>query len=352
MVWQYWLVLGSTFILSVLINGQLISWAKRRQIFMPAIRPRDAHTTPTPRVGGIAIVAAFLVTIGVIVLFQPAILHFTNRAVLGVDRNLFGLLLAVIFLGIVNAYDDYQGLSWPVKLAAQLVAAVIITAFGISISGLSNPVGGQISLGHWSAVIVVIWLVVVSNVINWLDSIDGVAGGVSAIALLVLFFLSITTLVNQPANAALALIGLGATLGFLVFNLRGQTFLGDTGTIFLGFLIGVLAIISGGKVATVFLVLAVPFLDAVVVFFARLLAHQSPFLPDRRHLIHRLIDRGYSRRAILLFYYAVSLVFGLIALSTQTLGKLWAIIAALILMTVIVLATARFKPTINKDERA
>jgi len=352
MPWQYWGSLLAALVVSVFFNGAMINWARHRQIFMPAIRPRDAHSSPTPRTGGIAILAAFLiVTVGISVVY-PSAFHFTDVRQWGFDRNLLGFILAMILLGVVNAVDDYRGLSWPVKLIGQVVAAATITSFGIIITSLSNPFGAPIALGQWSPILVVLWLVAVGNVVNWLDSIDGVAGGVSAITLLILFFLSVTTLVHQPANATLAMVGFGATLGFLIFNLRGKVFLGDTGTVFLGFLIGVLAVISGGKVATVFLVLAIPFLDAVVVFWARILAHQSPFLPDRRHLIHRLLDRGYSRKAIMIFFYAVSLIFGLIALSTQTLGKFWAILAALVVMAAIVLATSARKPKISSDGRS
>ena len=190
---------------------------------------------------------------------------------------------------------------------------------------------------------------IISNVVNWLDSIDGVAGGVSVITLLTLFSLSISVAVAQPANAMLAIVGAGATLGFLIFNLRGKVFLGDTGSMFLGFLIGVLAIISGGKVATVFLVLAIPFLDALVVFITRIIHHQSPFMADRRHLIHRLLDRGMKKGQIIALFYCLSLIFGLIALNTQTLGKFWAILAAMAVMTFFVLLYSHQKPKINGD---
>ena len=178
---------------------------------------------------------------------------------------------------------------------------------------------------------------VTSNVVNWLDGIDGLAGGVSTITLIILFLLSISQAVAQPANAMLAVVGAGATLGFLVYNLRGKVFLGDTGSMFLGFLIGVIAIISGGKVATAFLVLAIPFLDALVVVVTRLVKGQSPFLADRRHLTHRLLDRGLKQWQIIALFYCLSLIFGLVALNTQTLGKFWAILSAIGIMALFVL---------------
>lgn len=343
----YWEGLIAAFVLSVILNRWLIILARRKNWFMPSIRPRDEHTQPVPRTGGIALVLAFLVVIVAIIIFNPATLRFSAATTLGIDRNLLGFLIAVIILGVFNVTDDYRGLSWPIKLFYQIAAAVVITLFGVAIQTLSNPFGDKIIITHWSWLLVTIWLVVIGNVVNWLDSIDGVAGGVSAITLLILFLLSASQFVDQPANAVLAVVGFGATIGFLLFNLRGKVFLGDTGSIFLGFLIGVLAIISGGKVATAFLVLAIPFLDAVVVFFTRILSGQSPFLADRRHLIHRLIDRGYSKRTIILIFYAISLIFGLIALNTQTLGKLWAIAAAIAIMALFVLLYSSNRPMIG-----
>ena len=342
----YWIFAGVAFIFSVFINGWLIKISHKKNWFVPAIRSRDEHSKPTPRVGGIGIVVAFLITIGLTLIFSSGSLSFGNTTILGIDRNLVGFLLAIIWLSIINAFDDYKGLSWQKKLASQVVAAVIITGFGILIPTLSNPFGQQIIIGSYSSILVIVWLVVISNVINWLDSIDGVAGGVSSITLMILFLLSINVAVSQPSNAMMAIIGFGATLGFLFYNLRGKEFLGDTGSMFLGFLIGVLAIISGGKVATVFLVLAIPFLDALVVFVSRISHHQSPFLADRRHLTHRLLDRGYSKKTILMVFYAISLIFGLIALNTQTTGKFWAVLATMVVMALFILPQSRKKPNI------
>ncbi|MDO8591618.1 MAG: MraY family glycosyltransferase [bacterium] len=342
----YWLGAVIALILSVTINSWLIKLSHKKKWFVPAIRPRDEHSKPTPRVGGIGIVVAFLITIGLTLIFSSGSLSFGNATILGIDRNLVGFLLAIIWLSVINAFDDYRGLSWQTKLISQLIAAIIITGFGILIPTLSNPFGQQIVIGSYSSILVIVWLVVISNVINWLDSIDGVAGGVSSITLFILFLLSINVAVNQPSNAMLAIIGFGATLGFLLYNLRGKVFLGDTGSMFLGFLIGVLAIISGGKVATVFLVLAIPFLDALVVFISRISHHQSPFLADRRHLTHRLLDRGYSKKTILMIFYAISLIFGLIALNTQTTGKFWAVLVAMVVMALFILPQSRKKPNI------
>lgn len=328
----YYLATAVSFAGSFLLTSCLIKLAKRWQIFIPSPKSRDSHRLPTPRIGGLAIVMTFLIVTALWQSYRPADLDFTDQTALGVDRNLLGLLLAVVLLSAVNLADDYDSVVWPLKLLTQILAGLTIAWFGIRILWLSNPFGGPLILGGVDWLFVVAWLVVLSNVMNWLDGINGLSGGVGAIALAVLFFLSVRPEVNQPANAMLASITFGAVLGFLPFNLGSKAFLGDTGSVFLGFVIGVMAIISGGKIATAFLVLAIPFLDALVVFFSRLIHRRSPFLPDRRHLHHRLLELGWRPWQIVGLFYLVSLLFGLIALNTQTLGKFWAIIAALGLM--------------------
>jgi len=305
---------------------------------MPAVRARDSHQQPTPRVGGIAIVIAFVVVLIGFNFLAPSSLAFTGVTIAGFDKNLLGLLLAVLILAAVNIMDDYRHVSVWLRLTVEVVAALLVVAFGIHINLLSNPLGGQILLGSLDWLLVVIWLVGLSNVINWLDGINGLAGGVAAIALVIIFFLSISPDVHQTKNALLSMVALGAVVGFLPFNIvHAKAFLGDTGSVFLGFLIGVVAIISGGKIATAFLVLAIPFLDALIVFSSRLIHHQSPFLADRRHLHHRLLAVGLKPWQIVGIFYLVSLLFGLIALNTQTIGKFQAALAALILMVILVL---------------
>lgn len=303
---------------------------------MPPIRERDLHREPTPRVGGIAVVAAFLVVVLAMSLLAPQFLNFVGRKTLGIDTNLLGLILAVVVLSIVNIADDFKAKPWQLRLVVEIIAALLIFAFGIRIPWLSSPFGGQVVLGALEWLFVVVWLVGLSNVVNWLDGVNGLVGGVVVIALAVLFFLS--RQVGQYSNAMLTIIALGAVVGFLPFNLgRAKAFLGDTGSVFLGFLIGVVAIISGGKVATAFLVLAIPFLDAIVVFGSRLLNRQSPFHADKRHLHHRLLAIGMKEWQIVGLFYVISLAFGLIALNTQTLGKADAVLAALALMVALIL---------------
>ncbi|MEX1051927.1 MAG: MraY family glycosyltransferase [Patescibacteria group bacterium] len=335
----YYLSAAASFAVSFLLVTLLKTYAAKRQLFMTEIRPRDIHSQPTPRVGGIAVVVSFLLVVLTLYVVNPAWFNFVNQTIWGVDRNFLGLIVAVLVLAAVSAVDDYKTVPWPYRLATQIAAAALIVGFGVKIPWLNNPFGDLLVLsGGLGGLFVIVWLVGLANIVNWLDSTDGLAGGVSAIALAVLFFLSVSPEVAQSENALIGAVAFGSVVGFLPHNfMKKKAFLGDTGTMFLGFIIGVMAIISGGKVATAFLVLAIPFLDAIVVFFSRVFSHQSPFLPDQRHLPHRLLALGLKVWQVNLIYYSFSLLFGLIALNTQTIGKLNAVVLALAVMAALVL---------------
>ena len=170
------------------------------------------------------------------------------------------------------------------------------------------------------------------NVMNWFDGLDGLTGGLSTIAAVAMVFLALEPMVNQPATALLAAIVAGATLGFLPHNWNpARIFLGDTGSMFLGFMVGVFAIISGAKLATAALILGIPILDALWVIFRRLLAGQSPMKADKRHLHHRFLAAGFSPRATVLILYTIAALFGMIALTTGTHGKVSALLWLLLL---------------------
>lgn len=333
-----YVLFGASAILAGAITHFLSLWAQKRKKFLPPVRERDIHTKPVPRIGGIAIVTTFYIATLLITVFFPDLLSFTDKKNFGIDRSLFGLYLGLLLLTVVNIVDDYRGLRWQWRLLAQIASAVIIIAFGIRVDWLTNPFGGVIQMGQWGSVFVILWIVSLTNATNWLDGVNGLATGVGIIALSILYFLSISPEVMQDGNAMLAAISCGVLVGFLPFNIvRAKAFLGDTGSMFIGFLVGVIAIISGGKVATAFLVLAIPFLDSIVVIIARILNKQSPFRPDNRHLHHKLMQLGLKPYQIVLVIYAVSLFFGLLALYTQPIGKVAATVLALLMTFALVL---------------
>lgn len=328
------------FVLSLILSLALTPLARflaqKYQLAIPQPRPRDVHGKPIPRLGGIALFISFWLIVIAYWLLAPGKLHFVDEKILGIDKNLLGVFLGSLILIIVGVVDDLKGVKpWP-KLFWQTAAAYLVVAFGIKIWWLSNPLGGaSIILDNWTYLLVPLWIVIIINVINWLDGLDGLADGISLIALIVLGFLSIAPNVSQPATALLCVILAGAALGFLFFNFNpAKIFLGDSGAMFLGFMIAVAAIISGAKLATAALVLGIPILDALWVVGRRIISGKSPMVADKLHLHHRFLEIGLSQRQTVLILYAIAAGFGVVALQNGTHGKL---VAALWLLAIMVI---------------
>lgn len=316
--------------------------------FVDKPEPRRVHKQPTARGGGVAIFASFWLVVIAILLTNPDQLRFVEQRVVGVDQNLFGVFLGALILLVLGLRDDLKPVKPGWKLAWHFVAATMPVLFGIRIWWFSNPLGGlNIVLGNWTYLLVPLWLVLMINVMNWLDGIDGLATGIASIAAFVLLFLSLAPFVNQPATALMAAILAGASLGFLPFNFHpAKIFLGDSGSQFLGYMIGIFAIISGGKVATASLVMGIPILDAVWVILRRMVSGQSPFKADRRHLHHRLLDIGLSQRQTVVVYYLIATAFGMIALATKTYGKFVAgvwLVGLMVLIATTLVTTEKLK---------
>lgn len=314
---------------------------------LPAIpRARDVHTTPTPRFGGLIIAGIFWLSIVGLWLVNRELLHFTDQTFWGVDRNLLGLIIGTMIIVGLGLVDDWRGLKPGWKLVGQSLAAAMLPLFDLRIQWLANPLGG-LNLELVPVVdgfLIIIWLVLMMNVLNFLDGLDGLAAGVSSIALLTLYLLALAPFVSQSALAVLLIPLLGATLGFLPWNWHpAKIFLGDSGSQLLGYLIGAAAIISGGKLATAALVLSLPILDAFWAIIRRLFAGRSPFAADKDHLHHRLLALGLSQPQVVAVLMTTAAVFGMIALSSRTAGKLQALIGAALLMAILLLILTFFE---------
>lgn len=302
----------------------------------PSEATRKIHERIMPRAGGIVIAGIFV---------------FLSLALFpGVPTKAYwGALLASGLVFAVGLIDDVYRLSPWVKLTVQITAALIaILFFGLWVEVISNPLGQQFMLNGTqlkffstaiplgSVLFSLIWLVGMTNTINFLDGLDGLATGVSGIAALILFLVSISSRINQPTTALLALILLGACLGFLRYNFYpAKIFLGDSGAYFLGMMLGSLAIISGAKLATALLVLGVPVIDALWSVVRRLAKGKSPFSADRGHFHYILLDAGMSQRQAVLTIYALSLAFGLVALIGGGIEKLIALITLVIVVALL-----------------
>ncbi|HEB01477.1 MAG TPA: undecaprenyl/decaprenyl-phosphate alpha-N-acetylglucosaminyl 1-phosphate transferase [Candidatus Portnoybacteria bacterium] len=331
----------------------LIGWLARKLGLVGPAGGRHIHKKRIPRLGGLAIIIVFVLTIFLI----PELV---------IEKPLKGVLIAALVILLVGIWDDLKELGSVLQFFWQLVVALIIILAGVRVDYLKNPFGGAIRLDGWQvdwqlfnfhfylpvlgSLFIILWLVGMINVMNWLDGIDGLAGGVGVIGAFTLFFLSISPLVNQPPIAILAVILAGATLGFLIWNFHpAKIFMGTSGSMFLGFMLGTLAIFSGGKVATALLVMGFPILDALWVVGQRIKNKVSPFRGDRRHLHHKLLELGLSQRQVVLFLYFVSASFGVVALSIQSLGKLIAlIILGGLMLTVALIITWLYKRRVPK----
>jgi UDP-GlcNAc:undecaprenyl-phosphate/decaprenyl-phosphate GlcNAc-1-phosphate transferase len=301
----FFLVFATAFLLMILLTPLAARIALRTgAIDRPA--QRRIHSIPIARLGGLSIFVAFLAAIGVS-------LTYSRTDPFEVTR-LAGLVIGVILMFLVGVYDDHREMKSLPQLLAQVSASIVAVASGVLITELPNPLGGVLFFESWFAILFTIfWLVGMVNTINWLDGVDGLASGVIVIAGMVMF---VHTFRLQQYSISLLVLALIATaLGFWFFNFSpAQIFMGSAGANVLGFALGVIAIIGGAKVATTLLVLLIPILDVAWQILNRLRAGKSPTAADRGHLHHRLLDLGFSQRAIAFLYYGFTAIFGALAL--------------------------------------
>lgn len=298
---------------------------------------RRQHPGPVPRAGGLAAFLAFAVAV-LLALALPDLGW--QQGELG---RVAGLLAGATLIVAVGLWDDVRDLGPGPQFAGQVLAAGLLVASGITVDALTNPFGAAIPLAGWlGGLLAVLWLVALMNTVNWADGMDGLAAGLAVIGGLVLFLRSATLTPPQWSVAALALAYSGAALGFLWWNVPpARVFLGSAGAYFLGLGLGGLAIAGGAKLATAALVLAVPLLDAGWVIARRLASGASPLRGDRRHLHHRLADRGWSARRVLLLFYGLAAACGLAALLLPKEEKLYVFIVLATLGLVALAAVGR-----------
>lgn len=309
-------------IISLLITAFTIPltiiFAKRFNLLdNPKIRYHPAHTQKrvVPRAGGLPVFIAIAVSM---LVFIPFSSHTT------------GILGGLFILLVVGLLDDrYQNLSPYLRLVAQLAAAALAVGSGISIAFITNPLGGIIQFGEIGNFLAVIWIVWVMNMINWSKGVDGQMPGIITIAALVLGLLSLK-LSQDPSQlnfAKLSFITAGSALGLLIFNWHpAKIFPGFSGSGVLGFMVAILAILSGAKLATAGLVLLIPATDFAYTFWRRILSGKSPVWGDRGHLHHKLLKIGLSHQQIALFYILGSVILGGVSINLSSSGKLFAAI--------------------------
>ncbi len=292
-----------SFILVPIVRKQAISAG-----YYDAPGARKIHKYPIPRLGGIAIWLAFMLSLGAIVMlgWRPE-LH----------NALLGILAGGTIVFLLGLLDDLFNLSPYLKLAIQFIAALTAFFLGIQINNLDLPGAQLLVLNALSLPVTVIWLVGLMNAMNFIDGIDGLAAGVTTLSALTLTVVALFT--NQPSSALLAALLAGSSLGFLVYNFHpARIFMGDSGALFCGFLLACIAVtgVLKTKVAVMLLpifVLSVPILDITYSVFRRLLRGKNPFLADADHIHHQFLKAGMGQIRTVTYLYSLCVVGGLIS---------------------------------------
>lgn len=306
---------------------------------------RKVHSRIMPRLGGLAIFIAFLVGLAVLrpVPGYPLVQNGENPFIIPL-----AMVLGAAVIVITGVLDDMYEISAKKKMIGQLVAALIIVFFGgIQIEFIKLPFGGQLDFGFLSIPFTILWIVGITNAINLIDGLDGLAAGVSTIALITLACMAL--IMGNMFVVATAAVLACSTIGFLFYNFHpAKIFMGDTGALFLGYMIAVLSLL-GFKGVTVFsfiipvIMLGVPISDTFFAIVRRVRNKQKWSDPDKSHLHHRLIDIGFSHRQTVLIIYGIAALFGLASI-IFSMAKLW---GAILLITVILVAIELFVEVIG-----
>ncbi|MBQ6606176.1 MAG: undecaprenyl/decaprenyl-phosphate alpha-N-acetylglucosaminyl 1-phosphate transferase [Firmicutes bacterium] len=333
---RIWLAVAAAFAVALAMTWPSI-WLAHKLHIVDMPNARKVHTAPTPRVGGIAIYLGFV----------------AGALLLGVyTRQVAAVLIAGSVVFLTGFIDDYKDISPKFKLAGQFVAALILVAAGFSIRFISNPfTGSTVSLGVFGIPITVLWLVGVSNAVNLIDGMDGLAGGVSAIAAVATAIVCLSQ--GELVAAALAGILAASALGFLPWNFHpAKTFMGDCGALFMGFILGTLALMGLCKGATAisvfipFLILGVPVFDTFCAIIRRLFLHKPIFEADKMHLHQVLLSLGLGQRQAVLTIYVFAMLMGLAAVLMAILTSAQAVMV-LIITTVATFAGAEILGTLR-----
>lgn len=332
------LIFAAAFLISVLLTPMMIRLGPRLGV---ADEPggRRKHRGIISRLGGVAIFGGFMGGAALALMLAPPAPGSSDRFLLT------GVIVGTVFVFSYGLLDDFLNLSPKPQFAAQFVAALIAITFTIFIQKITLPFFNQPVTFPWFITypLTIFWVMGMLNTVNFLDGLDGLAAGVTAIAALLFAWHAYS--LGQGSVYLFPLALAGATLGFLPFNFApAKVFMGSAGSLTLGWGLASLSILAPAKVATALLVLGIPIIDVAWLMLWRWRKKGSPLVAGRDHLHFRLLDMGFSTRTIALGYYIFSLTFGLLAfIISSRVYKLVAIIA-LIGITVFVLWAAAKNP--------
>ena len=322
---------------------------------------RRMHKKAMPKFGGPAVILGFITS--VIYLLNVMVMEKTIN-LFGIEQygmKLLGMFLGILAISITCIIDDIKTIKPITKLLGQLIAAIIAVSFGIRIGDINFAFFNLSGISELlSCILTVIWIVGVTNAINLIDGLDGLASGISvisAVSLIVIFVLNGSPLVAIILITALA----GALVGFLPFNFApARTFIGDTGSNFLGYALSIISILGVAKTYTIavivlpIIVLALPIFDTLWAILRRLIKGKSIkaiFRADKGHLHHRIIAKGFNQKQAVLILYGISAIFGIFAVILLDSG-IWKALSFLLMVIIAVgLGYKNFQEEKNSEQR-
>jgi len=311
------------FLLSAAITPVVMLASHRRQWYdLP--NERKIHTSPIPRLGGIALFAGLLVSALAVPLLLP--LFVPSAWAITFSLRYVPVFVAFCVVHVMGLVDDFHNLRALLKFLLQIVAATLVTVGGFTISRLRIPGLPIISLGIFSYPVTILWIVAISNAINLVDGVDGLAGGITGFSALSLGIISL--LQAQPVPALFSFCLLGAVLGFLVFNLPpARIFMGDSGSLLLGFVLAVIPLMvtpgttSVGELFAPATIMLVPILDTTSAIVRRIREKRAVYSPDKEHIHHKLLALGLTEGPLLAITYACCAYFGAAAILSMFLRR-------------------------------
>ncbi|CCQ94703.1 putative undecaprenyl-phosphate N-acetylglucosaminyl 1-phosphate transferase [[Clostridium] ultunense Esp] len=326
------------FIISVAISLFMTPVARKLAIKLGAVDiPKDerrVHNKPMPLMGGLAIYIAILVS---------------SLVFLPIDKTLVSIIIGGSIICISGIIDDIKGLSPKAKLVFQVIASIVLIIGDVKIDAITSPFGkpgAVLLLNGFSIPITIFWVVGITNTLNLIDGLDGLAAGVTMIASL--SFLFVANKFNYVPVMIMSAIVAGSCIGFLPYNFNpAKIFMGDTGALFLGFIMAALSIEGVMKsVATIavvvpIIILGVPIFDTTFAIFRRLLNGKSIAEADKGHLHHRLLKMGYSQKKTVLILYSISAIFGLCAILIAKINSKRAVFIAIVIFVLTILLASK-----------
>ena len=323
---------------ALLVTPGVIFFAKKTGA-MDAPDARKVHKRPIPRIGGL----------GIYIAFMAAMLTIVNEVPVEPDVafELEGLVVGGSLIVLLGLIDDYKNLPAKVKLLGQIVAAcVLVIGFDVRIDFITDPFGDYLFLEWFAIPATVFWIVGITNTVNLIDGLDGLAAGVACIASTTIFLVALQQSIMFVAVFCAAIAG--AALGFLYYNFNpARIFMGDSGSMFFGFMLSGISVIGAVKsAATIALIvpilaLGLPILDTTFAIIRRYRGGVPIFKPDKGHLHHRLLDLGFTQRQAVLLMYVISALLGLSAVALTEVSSQFAILIVCVVVFVVLFSAKK-----------